>query len=100
MYMKMLVAKEEFEASGYEYSAGMLAVLFDVTVCFGNIDEADVSNFGTFLISSCTEYQNSAIICPSFRHPVFYYQCGGQCDVSFAWHWLWAMIPCAFVGRY
>jgi hypothetical protein len=24
---KMLVAKEEFEASGYEYSAGMLAML-------------------------------------------------------------------------
>lgn len=40
---KVLVAKEEFEASGYEYSAGMLAMLFDVMVRFGNLDEAETS---------------------------------------------------------
>jgi len=40
---KLLVAKEEFEASGYEYSAGMLAMLFDVMVRFGNLDEAEAS---------------------------------------------------------
>jgi len=40
---KVLVAKEEFEASGYEYSAGMLAMLFDVMVRFGNLDEAEAS---------------------------------------------------------
>jgi hypothetical protein len=40
---KILVAKKEFEASGYEYSAGMLAMLFDVMVRFGNLDEAEAS---------------------------------------------------------
>ena len=40
---KMLVAKEEFEASGYEYSAGMLVMLFDVIVRFGNLDEVEAS---------------------------------------------------------
>jgi len=40
---KALVAKGEFEASGYEYSAGTLAVLFDVMVRFGNLDEAEAS---------------------------------------------------------
>jgi leucine-rich PPR motif-containing protein len=38
---KMLVAKEEFEASVYEYSAGMLAMLFDVMVRFGKLDEEE-----------------------------------------------------------
>jgi leucine-rich PPR motif-containing protein len=40
---KVLVAKEEFEASGYEYSAGMLALIFDLMVRFGNLDEAEAS---------------------------------------------------------
>lgn len=40
---KVLVAKEEFEASGYEYSAGMLAMLFDAMVRFGDLDEAEAS---------------------------------------------------------
>jgi len=40
---KVLIAKEEFETLGYKYSAGMLAVLFDVMVRSGNLDEAEAS---------------------------------------------------------
>jgi hypothetical protein len=43
VYVKMLVAKEEFDASGYEYSAAILAILFDVMVHFVNLDEAEAS---------------------------------------------------------
>jgi leucine-rich PPR motif-containing protein len=38
---KALKAKQEFEASGYEFSAGMLAVLFDLMVHVGNLNEAE-----------------------------------------------------------
>jgi pentatricopeptide repeat protein len=40
---KALKAKQEFEASGYEFSAGMLAVLFDLMVRVGNLSEAEES---------------------------------------------------------
>jgi leucine-rich PPR motif-containing protein len=40
---KALKAKQEFEASGYEFSAGMLAVLFDLMVRVGNLNEAERS---------------------------------------------------------
>ena len=40
---KLRVAKDQYEASGYEYSAGMLAMLFDVMIRFGNLDEAEAS---------------------------------------------------------
>jgi len=39
----MYVAKEEFEASGYVYSSGVLATLLDIMVHFGNPDEAEAS---------------------------------------------------------
>lgn len=38
-----LKAKEEFEASGYKFSAGMLAKLFDLMVQTGNLEEAEKS---------------------------------------------------------
>jgi len=40
---KMYVAKEEFKASGYEYSAVVLATLFDILFHFGNPDEVEAS---------------------------------------------------------
>jgi leucine-rich PPR motif-containing protein len=40
---KALKAKQEFEVSGYEFSAGTLAVLFDLMVRVGNLDEAERS---------------------------------------------------------
>jgi hypothetical protein len=43
VYMKMLVAKDDFETSVYEYSAATLSMLFDVTLHFGNPDEAEAS---------------------------------------------------------
>jgi hypothetical protein len=51
VFVEMLVSKEEFETSGYEYSAGMLAMLFDVTVCFGNLEaEASYSLWSQILV--------------------------------------------------
>jgi leucine-rich PPR motif-containing protein len=38
---KALKAKEVFQAAGYEFSAGMLAMLFDLMIRFGNLDEAE-----------------------------------------------------------
>jgi hypothetical protein len=43
VYVKMLVTKEKFQASVYEYPAGILAMLFDMKVRFGNLDEAEAS---------------------------------------------------------
>ncbi|XP_021925064.1 leucine-rich PPR motif-containing protein, mitochondrial [Zootermopsis nevadensis] len=40
---KALKAKGEFEAAGYEFSAGMLAMLFDLMVRVGNLDEAETN---------------------------------------------------------
>jgi hypothetical protein len=40
---KALKAKEAFTAAGYEFSAGMLAMLFDLMVRVGNLDEAETS---------------------------------------------------------
>lgn len=40
---KALKAKQEFEASGYEFSAGMLAALFDLMVRISNLNEAERS---------------------------------------------------------
>jgi leucine-rich PPR motif-containing protein len=40
---KALEAKQEFEASGYDFSAGMLAALFDLMVRVGNLNEAETS---------------------------------------------------------
>jgi leucine-rich PPR motif-containing protein len=40
---KALRAKEAFQAAGYEFSAGMLAMLFDLMLRVGNLDEAEES---------------------------------------------------------
>jgi leucine-rich PPR motif-containing protein len=40
---KALEAKKEFGAAGYEFSAGMLAMLFDLMIRVGNLGEAETS---------------------------------------------------------